>query len=83
MVDTLLGTRLDRRVRHNLARATADGYRAEGESFAETLATAKLRVTLMGKYGDGWSECSEWKPHKAAKRARPPGVKPKESWANR
>lgn len=70
MVDAFLGTQLDRRVRQNLARAVADGYRAEGVSLAQRLATAKLRVTLMDKYGDGWPDCAEWKAYIATRRWR-------------
>jgi hypothetical protein len=65
MVDAFLGPCADARVRANLARATADGYRAEGRSIADAVATANLRVALMDNYGSGWPESAEWKAHKA------------------
>ena len=65
MVDMLLGEQIDPALGHNLARLTADGYRVEGKSFADTLATAKLRVALMKKYGSNWPQCPEWKAYKA------------------
>jgi hypothetical protein len=70
MVDMFFGTQLDRKVRHSLARASADGPRAEGASLADKMATAKFRVALMDKYGDDWAESPEWKAYKATGTAR-------------
>ena len=36
VVDAFLGTQLDPRVRRNLARLSADGYKAEGKSLAKS-----------------------------------------------
>ena len=61
MVDMFLGNRLDRRLRLNLARASADGYRVEGASLADKVALARVRVALMKKYGTKWADSDEWK----------------------
>ena len=65
IVDMFMGEGRDPTVRHNLARLSVDGYKAEGKSFADKLARANFRVALMEKHGTFWAESAEWKAHKA------------------
>ena len=67
MVDAFLGRQPDPRTRQNLVRASVEGYKAEGKSLADELATANLRVALMDKYGNGWPQSAEWKSHTQAR----------------
>lgn len=62
---------LGNRVWRNLARLSADGYRAEGKSFADAHNRAKLRLALMEKYGGAWAESAEWREHKASRLGGP------------
>lgn len=68
--DTTFPGKSDRqRAEHDLARLSADAYKAGGKSFAATMRTAKLMVDLMEKYGTNWPESAEWKAYKAIGRA--------------
>jgi hypothetical protein len=69
MVDMFLGKQLDSRLRRGLVRLTVERYKTEGASFADKLTTTKIRVALMERYGADWTNCAEWKSHKAAKGA--------------